>query len=958
MKLTIYLIFIASGASALIFEALWFRQAGLAFGNSIWASSLVLSGFMGGLALGNALAAIHGDRLKNPIRVYAIVEVAIGLTGIGLVYLLPILGAVLAPWLRPLLEHPWILNPIRLMIAFLLLLIPSTAMGVTLPLLTKALMAHNTHFGSVLGKLYGWNTLGAVSGVAIGESYLIGALGVRGTALAAGGLNLTAAIVAGWLSMQSPLQDRSPLSSGRQALGWTSGRRFLAAAFISGFCLLALEVVWFRFLLLFVMGHSVAFALMLAIVLAGIALGGLAASLWLRLFTHADRIVSPIAFLTGLACVVSYATFALVIQPFADPPHSIVKAVDVLRVGLPLMFPVSFLSGAFFTLVGSALRNHLATEITTTGVLTLANTVGAALGSLVGGFMLLPLLGMEKSFFLIALLYGVIGALLMVWSPVPRARTYASAALFLLSTALFPFGSMEKNFLVFPAKPFLRVEPNTRIAEIREGLTETVIYLDVPLAGKSLNYRMLTNSFSMSSTKPDARRYMKLYVYWPMAVHPNIKRALLICYGVGNTAKALTDSKSIETIDVVDISRDVLEANHIVYPNQADQPLRDPRVRVHIEDGRYFLQTTDQRFDLITAEPPPPQLAGVVNLYTREYFQLLDDRLADGGIVAYWLPLHNLNDVSAKAILRSFCDVFEDCSLWNGTGRSLMMIGTRDARGPVSETQFVRQWNDPLVAGEMKRLALERPEQLGALFIGDAEYLKGIVADSPPLVDNDPKVIEAPLGSKEEVDRIFRSITDESSAKERFVNSSLIRRLWPERLLQDSIPYFDYQAIINTLFYGTPTKENAAMEDAHILLTRSPLSTPVLLLLGSTPDIQRIIAQADPAELQDPSAQFHLGIRLISERNYAAAAESLKRGEQLPQLRDKAFRLRIYALCMSGRIEQARQLARERLVQLVSEKGAAAEFVNGSDLSPYWSWMKKTFGIDPLADVRVPPVRH
>src|SRR6185295_19976920 len=147
-------VFFASGASALIFETLWFRQAGLAFGNSVWASSLVLSGFMGGLALGNALAARAGGRLSNPVRVYAIAEVAIALTGVGLVYLFPALGAATAPLFRPLLDHPWALNSLRLLVALVLLLIPSTAMGITLPLLTQALQRDARSFGHVLAGLY------------------------------------------------------------------------------------------------------------------------------------------------------------------------------------------------------------------------------------------------------------------------------------------------------------------------------------------------------------------------------------------------------------------------------------------------------------------------------------------------------------------------------------------------------------------------------------------------------------------------------------------------------------------------------------------------------------------------------------------------------------------------------------------------------------------------------------
>src|SRR5258705_7699267 len=190
----------------------------------------------------------------------------------------------------------------------------------------------------------------------------------------------------------------------------------------------------------------------------------------------------------------------------------------------------------------------------------------------------------------------------------------------------------------------------------------------------------------------------------------------------------MTVSSSLETIDVVDLSRDILAMNRLVYPNEADLPLHDPRVRVHIEDGRYFLQTTDLRFDLITGEPPPPGIAGVEHLYSREYFQLIHDRLALGGIVTYWLPLADLGDTSSKAILRAFCDVFDDCSLWNGSGTNLMMVGSRTAPrlgsvqppGAASEQQVCAQWRRLLIAAEMKRLGIGRTEKLGELFIGAA----------------------------------------------------------------------------------------------------------------------------------------------------------------------------------------------------------------------------------------------
>ena len=960
----LYAIFFVSGASALMFEMLWFRQAGLAFGNSVWASSLVLSAFMGGLALGNAAAARYGAGLKNRVRIYALAEVAIATSGVALVYLLPVLGVVLAPLLRPLLDHPWILNPVRLAIAFLLLLLPSTAMGTTLPVLIKAVMRNDGNFGRALGRLYGWNTLGAVTGVLAGELYFIGLVGVRGTALVAATLNLLAAAVAAWMSKRAThatpnAQLPTPnATSWLVALGvgnWQLGivkphATWTAAAFLSGFCLLALEVIWFRFLLLFVKGHSAALAVMLGVILAGIALGGLAAAVWLRFLPAAHRLASPIAILAGAACLVSYALFPRTIEAV---PSLVVDTWDIVRVSTPLLLPVSFLSGILFTLLGTALRTSLTSESETAGMLTLANTAGAACGSLAAGFMLLPLLGLERSFFLIALIYGSIGVLLSLRETAPRLAVYGSAAVLLVSTAAFPFGTMETRLLDAALRPWRQADPTARVEAVREGLTETVIYFRRDMFGRPVSHAMLTNSFSMSATGYGARRYMKLYVYWPMAVHPDVKHALLIGYGVGNTAKAMTDSRSLQTIDIADLSRDILDMNEVVYPNEKDRPLNDPRVRVHIEDGRYLLQTTDRVFDLITGEPPPPGIAGVENLYTREYFQLIRNRLARRGIVTYWLPLSDLSDASAKAILRGFCDVFDDCSLWNGSGTHLMMVGTRNAVRAASEEEFRRQWTNPTIAAEMKQLGIEQPEQLGALFIGDSSYLRTLIGDSPPLTDNYPRRIESP--SARGRDALVRDMTDTEAAAARFEASPLIARLWPERLRAASRPYFEYQDVINAHMYGELLPRPNAIQEVHRVLTTSSLTAPVLWRLGSNADIQQVVASAAPDEASNPLVHFHLGARLLSERRFAAAAASFKQAAELAEpavpgsasTADNAFALYIYALCMAGQTREAQELVRAPWEQALAAQGLDTTSAAHAALPPFWAWMRETFGIDP-----------
>ena len=947
-------LFFATGASALIFETLWFRQAGLAFGNSVWASSLVLAGFMAGLGLGNAAAARFGGRFGNPVRAYALAEGAIGVTGVALVFALPATGAALAPMLGALAGHPALVNALRLLVAFVLLCVPSTAMGLTLPLLTRALSRPGTTFGSVLGFLYAWNTLGAVVGVLASEMALIGALGIRGAALAAGSLNLLAAGGSFWLSRRveidsragSPV-DREPAAETPAPGGPAGPGEWMAGAFLAGFSVLALEVIWFRLLLLFVLGHAGAFAVMLAVVLLGIALGGLAGALWLRRRPDAPRFAASVAFAAGLACVATFAALPALAAPYAS--RVLAGPQEILALALPLMLPVCVLSGLFFTLAGQGLRGRVSSATAASGLLTLANTAGAVLGSLCGGFLFLPVLGMERSLFAVSLVYAAMGLLLAARRESRGRIGYASGAACLAAIVLFPFGSGRDRLIRIPQDRWMseQLTPARPVA-VREGQTETIIWFECQELGRPVSYRMLTNAWSMSGTTLASRRYMKLYVYLPAAVHPRLRRALLICYGVGNTAKALVDTESLERIDVVDISRDILSMDHIVYPDPDARPLKDPRVRVHVEDGRNFLQSTGERYDLITAEPPPPFMAGVVNLYTREYFQQLHDRLADGGIVTYWLPLHDLNGDSARAILRAFADVFEDASLWNGTGTNLMMVGTRGAAGPVPEETFRRQWSDPALAAEMARLGLERPEQLGALFIGDAEWMRAVTRDTPPLVDDDPKRLEAARATASDTADLLKEVLDTARARERFSRSPLIGRLWPAGVRAATLPYFETQDLINRFWYELLDKPAPDIEDAHAVLTRSPLKAPVLWLLGSDGDVQRLFEGADSDWLSRPDVQYHRGIGLIAERRFEEAAGAFDRAGTDPHRADTAFLLRFYALCMADRTKDAEQLAQTWLRRDLARMNLDARSIDPASLPAFWQWASRTFGVRPL----------
>ena len=684
------LAFLLSGTAALIFETLWFRQAGLVFGNSVSASAVVLAAFMAGLGAGNGIAARFGHRIRRPFRTFALVEIAIGVTGTLIVLLFPKTAALVAPTIRSLFQDSFLLHPVRMLLGFLVLALPATAMGLTLPLMVQALSGERSRdragYGETLGGLYGWNTLGGVAG-AVGGHALVVQFGMIVAAVGAATLNGGVALLALALSRRfesigshvEPVRKSS--KNGRTPL--------LFAAFLTGGILLALEVVWFRFLHLFVHSTSLAFALMLAAVLAGIGVGGAASGIWLKRRPDADRYAGAVAFGCGALTLLLYLGFDSVLGIF-DKPY-LGAPTDVLLATSALAFPTALLSGVLFTFTGTALNRVISPPSRSTGLLALANTVGAGLGPACAGFILLPAFGVEGSTFFLGCLYGIAGIALVYSSrPLPPATggvTIAGAILFAAATLSFPFGKMEARYLPIVAERY--GYPRTaRIAGIREGRTETILYLENNLGGAPTSYQLITDGFSMASSSVFNRRYMKLFVYWPVALHPAPRKALLISYGVGSTAEALTDTRALRKIDIVDISRDVMEMSQIVHANPGSHPLTDPRVTVYIEDGRYYLQSTDERYDLITSEPPPPKHAGVVNLYTKEYFQLIYDRLADGGINTYWLPTHTLRPCEAKAIIRAYCEVFADCSLWGGTAYNWNLIGSRNSEWPKSEAVF------------------------------------------------------------------------------------------------------------------------------------------------------------------------------------------------------------------------------------------------------------------------------
>ena len=819
-----------SGIGALIFETLWLRLSGLAFGNSVWAAALILSSFMAGLALGNAIAASSRVRRWRPLHFYALLEVLVAFLGCTIVFGLPLLGELMRPVWQTLWNYQPTLLGLRFILSFLILLLPTTAMGLTLPVLVEDPLLRQANFGRAIGLLYGSNTLGAVAGAVLGEGYLIAAFGLYGTGVAAGLAVCIAAAIAlliakidGDTAALIP-QRIFPL---RLDVSYRPPWRLLVVSFGTGCILLSLEVIWFRFLRLYVASSPTAFAIMLAVVLAGIGFGGIVAGAIHRRSARLNHLLPVLLLLAAILTFLSYLFFPGELIPASTDVFGLSwRQIGLLSIAL--MFPVALLSGILFPSIAANVQASVGDWMNSTGITTLFNTTGAALGPFLASFVLLPGIGYQWSLILCAAGYVLLGILVSErssWSirrPIGLVTIALCAAVTLL-LAIFPYNRADVHF--GHARHFL----GHLVTKI-EGPSDTYQVLRYDLFGEPYRYQLLTSGFSMSGTAPQSQRYMRLFAYLPLAFRPESKDVLLICYGCGITADAFVHESRLKRIDIVDVSKEVFGLADFYSGINYSNPLHDPRVTAFVQDGRFFLQASPRQYDIISGEPPPPKVAGSVNLYTQEFFSLINRRLKEGGIATFWLPINQLKVDEAKAILRAFHNAFSNASIWASADEQWIMMGIKGPGRAVKEEEISRLWSDPATSADLSLVGLEVPQQLGALFLMDRDEIDRVTHNIAPLTDIYPKRLTNEHWDEEASHRFALPYMEASSAVQRFLGSPLISRIWPEALNESLESCF----IVREGRYrcGTVGRCNSLAE-LDIYLRHSPLRTPVLEVLGS-----------------------------------------------------------------------------------------------------------------------------
>jgi hypothetical protein len=471
-----------------------------------------------------------------------------------------------------------------------------------------------------------------------------------------------------------------------------------------------------------------------------------------------------------------------------------------------------------------------------------------------------------------------------------------------------------------------------------EGTSDTYQLLRRDLFGEPYYYRLLTNAFSMSATDLRNQRYMRLFAYLPLAFRPEAQQVLLLCYGCGVTADALLHGPNVKRMDVVDISKEVFHLSDfyagINYPN----PLRDPRVRTVVQDGRFFLQASPQQYDIISGEPPPPKVAGSVNLYTEEFFSLMKSRLKEGGIASFWLPIYQLKVEESKAILRAFHNAFPNTSVWANADGEWIMMGINGPGHKVSEEQIRRLWREPPSGEDLRRIGAEVPQQLAALFLMDGAEIDRITRDIAPLADNYPKRLShAPSHAPEDEKPNFRFASDymdTSAAADRFLSSPVIARIWPETLNKSMTSLF---AVRETRFLSETIGTNKLAE-LDLYLRGSRLRTPVLEVLGSD-EFRLAIAERIASNSAAPPLEIlpDLIAGALARRDIGEAVRLLEdeKARGIFSLNDTF--LLTYVYCLNRSVEKAEELAANN----------AAAIKKDGFVDWLWTKLETDFGFHP-----------
>jgi len=696
----VFLCFFFSGATGLIYEVLWTRLLGLVFGHTVFAITTVLAAFMGGLGLGSYLFGRIADRHAHPLRLYGLLELGIGVYALLTPVLLSKAEAVYIPLYRSLELSFFAFSLAQFLLIFLILLVPTTLMGATLPVLSRFFVHEIAALGGQVGRLYSFNTFGAVLGTYAAGFHLIPTLGIKTTLLLAAVANLGIGALAvvfdrhlrqlGIQPTAPSLQDASAgLHAAEEGWGITVWLAVIGLG-ISGAASMMYEVAWTRALALIIGSSTYAFSTMLVTFLAGLALGS-------YLFSRVAGRVRINPFLFG-GLQLGIGLTALAVTPFFDRlPEVFLWAFQVSQspgfmkglqftISALAMFVPTLFMGATFPCVAQIASREIERVGRDVGRIYFVNTGGAIAGTVLAGFLLIPTWGLQATLKLaVSLNLCLALALFIASTEVIRWRRGAAAlAPVLALVVLFASPSWDARAITSGVHIYGRgyfgvlgkadfrqtVAAGDRLLFYKDGISATVSVH----SRNDVVYLRVNGKTDASNANDMHTQVMSGHL--PLFYRPEAKRALVIGMGSGVTAGAVA-LHPLERTDLIEIEPAVVEAG-VFFAKENREVLKNPRVRLTVADARNFLLASEGQYDVIISEPSNPWMRGIGNLFSQEFYELVSRRLAPRGIVCQWIHIYGLFPEDLKMVIKTFRSVFPQTVIWNTVRGDLLLIGGKE----------------------------------------------------------------------------------------------------------------------------------------------------------------------------------------------------------------------------------------------------------------------------------------
>ena len=679
---SLLILFVGSGACALIYEVVWFQLLELVIGSSAISLGVLLATFMGGMCVGSLALPRFVPSTMHPLRLYAVLELSIGVIGLLELLAIPLIGNLYSPAVG----HGAAALFFRAIVAGICLLPPTILMGATLPAIAR--LVRSTPRGvSWLGFFYGGNIAGGVLGSVLAGFYLLRVFDQSFATFFAVALNLLVAGIAWTIALNSPSaldSETQEVSSAEAGATNESGdwrrRRIYVAIGLSGACALGAEVVWTRLLSLTFGASVYTFSMILAVFLTGLGIGSSAGAWMSRKVSSASAAFATCQLLLTLtiawaAMVIFVALPNWPINPSLAPSAWFALQLDLVRCALAVL-PSAVLFGASFPFALAALAIPGRDTSKLVGRVYAANTVGSIFGALLVSLLLVPALGTRDA------------------QRVLIAVAAVSTVLVLLSTEKASI--RRAGFILTPLFALMLIVtlpklPGELVAHGRYAVTwlgrTDVLYVGEGINSSIAVTRLLSNGATQfhvsgkveASSLAQDMRLQKMLAHLPALVHPDPQSVLVVGFGAGVTAGSFLPYPSVRRLVICEIEPLIPKVVSTWFEKENNNVANDPRTQIYFDDARSFVLTTDEKFDVITSDPINPWVKGAASLYTREYFAAVKAHLKPGGVVTQWVPLYESTIDAVRSELATFFEAFPDGSVWantyEGRGYDIVLLG-------------------------------------------------------------------------------------------------------------------------------------------------------------------------------------------------------------------------------------------------------------------------------------------